>query len=260
MLICSQCNGEQPCKTCHRRGAICVYSRSIQRDNATLSGPQASLLQHQQRRMSKAIQQMASIIARLEEGAERDPGSFDVVELLDKHAPQHVVDDAEEFCPPIVSSRPTKRRKEAAPGVSDIQQGQRCGPYTQQQAPFELQPAPNLASNSGQNANQAYETMMTLLRHVNNGDARSGTASNASFSPELVGNMPAMEMSYGPDAFKSGQGAMSSDPAQYANNAPFDFMNLVDWELSLANFQSNQNFSDSNDITTFANQETNFGS
>ncbi|KYG41621.1 hypothetical protein M433DRAFT_464175 [Acidomyces richmondensis BFW] len=90
--ITKQCNGQQPCALCQRRRFICVYSRPTSRD-VPVSPAQVSLLEHQQRRLFAAVQQMASIIAKYEGGSDQAPSSFDVLEQLEKYAPQHLLDE-----------------------------------------------------------------------------------------------------------------------------------------------------------------------
>lgn len=204
--------------------------------------------------MYTAIQQMASTIAKLETGFERDPNSFDVLELLDKHAPHSIIDDEEDPSLPSASSRPNKRRRDehrladsttATPVSSGWQSGHVPNTSLQNPMPFELRPAPTSADAGAQNSSQAYETMMMLYHYVNDSNTRSMADPNASLTP-----MPVTEASYGTEPMISEQNAVSSASYPTSNMAQLELMNLVDWEMSLANLQNTHDFVDMTENAT----------
>lgn len=194
--------------------------------------------------MYAAIQQMASIIAKLENGLASDPLSFDVPELLNKYAPQGVLDSQKDASPASSSSRPSKRRREEDPPATDAMSLGELSPFSatgnQYPMPFELQPAPAFADGGAQGGSQAYDAMMQLMRSVNNKGNSGAAAPNQPnpLSPGLTTSMAAMEGPYTAGAIKDEENMPWSSPYPGNNMAPMDFLNLVDWNASLANLQN----------------------
>ena len=169
------------------------------------------------------------MIAKYERGIERPPSSFDMLELLDKYAPQHVVHDEE---PPLLepeASRPTKRQRGDTSGLAtsptSTTAGSSQGVEQDRGLPFEIQPVPAFATGS-QQSDQAYDAMMQFLRSMSSGavapmtsDSTPGTQSSLSSTAQYTtaANVP---------------------PASMPQDALYsDIMNLVDWDMSLQSLQ-----------------------
>lgn len=231
--ITKQCNGQQPCALCQRRRFICVYSRPTSRD-VPVSPAQVSLLEHQQRRLFAAVQQMASIIAKYEGGSDQAPSSFDVLEQLEKYAPQHLLDEQ-----PLpegsnqAASRRSKRRRgdESAAYIPPLlEDGVNNSPaWSHSEIPCGNQMGTHFSPSSEQ-SDQAYEVMLNFLRSV--GQGSRDVTNTASAAPIMDNNL-------------AGQQDSISDNASACvapSVPPVAFMNLVDWDTSLQNLQNANNY------------------
>ena len=205
---------------------ICVYSRPAPRD-IPVSAAQVYLLDHQSRRLSAAVQKMASVITKYETGVEEPPSSFDVVEQLQRYVPDHTVEEQQTPSSDVSSSRLSKRKRSdgSAPAAS-------CFPGTGDSAftsgldiPFEIQPNHGYDANPA-DSQEAYEAMLRFIRSMNYGQ-------NAAIDAESMPSNPAN--STGHDIPRTAPVAALSQEAP-----PFDFMSFVDWDASLQNLQDSQ--------------------
>lgn len=191
---------------------------------------QVALLQHQKERMSKALQQMASVIAKHETGQDKTPASFDVPDLLDKYAPTHGSKREHETASGS-SAQATKRNRVHAPqepsldvhgplhtqlathaGGDDNGLAKNSGADTQ----FVLEPVPGMQQNTF--GNNAFESMLQFMQMMGTSGATSG--SNQDLND--LGQLPAQDL----------EGVGTGNAAAL----PPSFVDLVDWEASLANF------------------------
>ncbi len=193
---------------------------------------------------------MASVIAKLESGIDRDPSSFDVLDLLDKYASHDISADDDDQESPIDLSRPSKRRREEtdlpAPSTG-VNRGQGSFGYAptatpNNPAPFELQPAPGFTDTATQNSSQAQQAMMQLMNFVNSRNANVAVDLNPSIEPNLTTSAPAMDTSTRMDPGLSEDNAFSSMPGMFNDISQLNFMDLVDWDSSLANLQGAPSF------------------
>lgn len=206
-----------------------MYSRATRRD-VPVTPAQVALLQHQKERMSKALQQMAAVIAKHETGQDKTPASFDVPDLLDKYAPTHAakreLDNA-----PESSAQATKRNRIQAPqglsvnipgpsttriatyaGGDDNGLIKDFGADTQ----FVLEPVPGMQQNTL--GNNAFESMLQFMQMMGASGAPSGSNQDLNDPSQF----PAQNL----------EGADTGNAAAL----PPSFVDLVDWEASLANF------------------------
>lgn len=234
-----QCNGQQPCTLCRRKNIVCVFPRNVDRD-MPISTAKANLLQHQQRRLYTAVQQMASVIAKLENGVEARPSSFDVLEQLNKHAP--VSEDVEDEDLDLLQhddARPLKRRRDdcdAFPtNMAIYTEG--FNPLSNEQI-FQSQ-AP--MSTNGNTSNEAYESVMQFLRNMSNGSGTQAGATLERMIPaEPFASAPLTNLSNGNGTAQPTASLENPGPVglPQPEGLPLELTDLIDWEASLANFQS----------------------
>lgn len=247
-----QCNGQRPCDPCQRKHIICVFSRRKER-HLPISPAQATLLQHQQRRLRMAVQKMAAIIAKHEQGIDAEPSTFDVLDQLARYAPTEIVD--EDSCeeaidatvrlnshPETLQTRKRRRHDDTSTSTNSSEQDQAPAP-----APaFDLVPNPTLQPDAGSHASgpsPAFDTMlhfMQFMQFMQNGQ-RAPTPSaqpavdfaNPHMSDPVDGTTLASSHS---QAITAGPGNLSTTVPLQQDLMAFDFTNLIDWETSLANF------------------------
>jgi len=176
---------------------------------------------------------MASIIAKYENGADQAPSSFDVLEQLEKYAPQHLVDE----------QQPTERRNTGTLRLSKRRRGDESAAYispslengvdksaswSSSDYPSGNQMETNFSPSSEQ-SDQAYEVMLNFLRSV--GQGPRDTADPACAAPIL-------------DNLTTQRESISNDPSAGVDPTapPVNFMNLVDWDTSLQNLQNANNY------------------
>ncbi|KAF7189681.1 hypothetical protein HII31_09001 [Pseudocercospora fuligena] len=224
------CNGKQPCTRCAARRDICVYSRATRRD-VPVTPAQVALLQHQKERLSKALQQMASVIAKHETGQDKTPASFDVPDLLDKYAPTNAT-KREHHSVLDQATRATKRNRVHTlqelssldlPGPSHAQaatyaggDGNRLIKNSLGDTQFVLEPVPGMQQNAL--GNDAFESMLQFMQIMGTSGTTSGLGQDLSDSGQLQG--------------QNREGVEAGSAAAL----PPSFVDLVDWEASLANF------------------------
>lgn len=196
---------------------------------------------------------MASIIAKHETGAEKDPSSIDVLEQLDRYAPTEIIDDEESdpeaaanntLQPSETATRPAKARKrqrkdDTIPSANSSEMDTSTAPM------FDIMPNPHFANTGSRTpvSNEAYDTMLQFMQSMQN---RSG-APNTTTAQQAT-NMPQSGVPFAANNTVQ-PSTMGTDnvipPASFQPNmSPFDFTSLIDWETSLANFQNEQLFTD----------------
>jgi hypothetical protein len=240
---------------------ICVYSRTKPRDQLPLSAPHANLVLQQQRRMCIAMQNMAAIIEKSKTGCGRYPSEFDVVDLLDQHAPHDVAKDPTPYRPGALgeyalfnrqfnegdadarqqSSNKRRKNEDGYCSTSKLnangqleQPSHRLGPFRALE-PLDTQPvAPDQSS-------QAYGTLMQIMR------LRGQNAAGYMLVP-----VPSQGRSAAPrDAVMIRGGTNTNGNARHTESSststnknlasdaqPVNLMDLIDWDASLANFRS----------------------
>ncbi|EME89767.1 uncharacterized protein MYCFIDRAFT_78454 [Pseudocercospora fijiensis CIRAD86] len=229
---------------------------SVWRD-VPVTPAQVALLQHQKDRMSKALQQMASVISKHETGQDKTPASFDVPNLLDKYAPTHsnkrerdaaldyAVQASKRNCiqPPRRPSAPDLPRPSHT-RLATYEGGDNHGraKIIDTNAQFVLEPGPAMQQNAV--GNNAFESMLQFMQMMGTSGASSAPDQALNDSSQL----PAQNL----ESIGVGSTAALSP----------SFIDLVDWEASLANFpDSILNFGNplpsDNNNNNFVNHEDN---
>lgn len=224
-----------------------MYSRSGKRD-VLPSSDHVELLHRQQRRLIRSVQEMASVISKYEDRSQKPAADFDVLQLLDKYAP-NTDDDANELETSLLpdedfsgtakrhrgaslgdlNDEPVKRRSEfTGPSIPNVNQRdeQNLGfsnrgmqGMVAAEPPFTIEPGPAFFNDPGTyNPNEAYDAMLQFYQLTNNNNARvSEQVAAALEGSELVPPMVSRSSGY------------FDDHTQW-------LMNLVDWRASLENF------------------------
>ena len=203
---------------------------------------------------------MAAIISKHEDGVDADPSSFDVLQQLARYAPTDIddeddgVDEANDSRAPSDSSaRPLKARKRQrsadtppSTNASEPDQAQSMAPM------FDLVPNPQQAAGSraaSPGPVPGFDTIMQFMQSMRDGrgalmPALHQTLPFANATPSSMESaMPLSDMNYAqpvtmaPDSLTAGA---SFQP----DSMSFDFTSLIDWETSLANFESEQLLND----------------
>ena len=171
---------------------------------------------------------MASVIAKYENDGEHPPSSFDVIEQLEKYAPEHTVEEQEQTpTRDSSSSRHSKRKRgddNPLPASLHSTTGE-IGPTPALDLPFEIQPSPIYGTNLEQ-SQEAYEATMQFIRSMSYGQ-------NA---PVGAGSVPSNQIN------STGHEMLFQAPAASSSQElpPVDFMKIVDWDASLQNLQDSQ--------------------
>lgn len=200
---------------------------------------------------------MAEVIAKYEslQASRSSDGTFDLLEILEQYAPQHVVDDNAStplFSNSEVESR--KRRRDDAsstPGVPLSDTPDRTADTDEARSynlPFEVQLSEQFFARP-EDTSAAYQSMIQFIQSMS-----SGSMGSASQLPRSAGEDISNQTThdtYSLPMTASNTVATSHAPNDLPNLQPFDaaqqWTALVDWETSLQNLQDSHDLFFSNE-------------
>lgn len=194
---------------------------------------------------------MASIIARHETGDSQDPKSFDVLEQLDKYAPDLNVenDRAPNAWSPGTASQCLKRRRvgELRRTAKTTQTASGLANDTESSSDLSFAIQPSASFNPAINEHtQAYQAMMQYFQSIKSPD-NAANAVDRTQPSQPVSSQPSNASLMQPNtSLSSDQMDMDGFGGDFSV-PPFDFLNMVDWDATLQQFQNSDNFFSADD-------------
>ncbi|KAF2158763.1 hypothetical protein M409DRAFT_38103 [Zasmidium cellare ATCC 36951] len=232
----SKCDGHVPCGRCRTKQIVCTSSRRFAKASGPITEEHVAILQEQQRRLTRAISNMADIIKQAAShgfsglgdmstsltGSELSP--FELAEILQRFAPDSQM--PETATSPVVGSHlPLKKRRfheNALPKQQVLDVQMEVGDATQ-------------TNDQGLEPFQKFLT--TVQQH--NGNGLNPTASN--FQPSLPA-FEAQQLQALPttDWQKMSFAEPMGDPSFDIHPQLAPFVDMVDWDASLEHFLNSQ--------------------
>lgn len=231
-----QCDGHTPCGRCVAKQLVCTSSRRVAKAAGPVTEEHVAILQGQQKRLTRAISNMADVIKRVESrgssvgesctaAAELSP--FELEDVLQRFAPESktttTTSPVDE--PGLPSSKKRRFRETALPNH-----------------PTEDVPMDDFSL--AQPENEGYEQFQKFLIAVQQHGSNRLNPTADSFQPaptafEAPSAQPpfAADLPGASDAFAAGS-SFGPDPQM----APF--VDMIDWNASLGYFLSGQNDGD----------------